>query len=370
MSELKVKKVSDRAGTGAPDFTYGLNVSGVDSGISPFTHTEGETEPSSPSNGDTWWDSANELYYVYVNDEWTAWIGTPASSAVNYGDRAFSVGYLNGANSIDYWDMTTSGNASDFGDLVRNVADQACGSSSTNIFVTSTANAVMVFTSATLGNATDHCDMNSRTSGTKNTMQTDGSIGVIAFGNDGTTSRSNSIDKFSTASTSASTDFGDRSVSTDYLASMANSTRCVLGGGRLSSGTSNVIDYVTFSTTGNATDFGDLTVARFGFGGAGGGEGDRGVWMGGSGGDGNVIDYITISTTGNATDFGNMIEQTNLHGVCNNATKGHASGGYGNVSSFTDKIEEITLATTGNASDFGDLTVARYQSQSASGAAS
>ena len=40
MSEVELEKITDRAGTGAPDFTYGLNVQGVDSGISPFTHKE------------------------------------------------------------------------------------------------------------------------------------------------------------------------------------------------------------------------------------------------------------------------------------------------------------------------------------------
>ena len=42
MSEfLKVTKLSDRAGTGAVNFSNGFNINGSDSGISSFTHTDG-----------------------------------------------------------------------------------------------------------------------------------------------------------------------------------------------------------------------------------------------------------------------------------------------------------------------------------------
>ena len=61
MSEIdRITKITDRAGTGAPNFTFGVKFAGSDSGINPHTHTEGATEPSSPNNGDTWWDSDNE----------------------------------------------------------------------------------------------------------------------------------------------------------------------------------------------------------------------------------------------------------------------------------------------------------------------
>ena len=70
MSEFKIRKLTDRAGTGAPNFTHGFNINGSDSGLVGFTHTEGSTEPSTPSNGDTWWDTGNDKYYVYVDSIW------------------------------------------------------------------------------------------------------------------------------------------------------------------------------------------------------------------------------------------------------------------------------------------------------------
>ena len=47
----EVTKISDRAGTGAVNFSNGFNVNGSDSGISSFTHTEGANEPSSLTMG-------------------------------------------------------------------------------------------------------------------------------------------------------------------------------------------------------------------------------------------------------------------------------------------------------------------------------
>ena len=42
MSEFqKVQKLSDRAGTGAVNFTNGFNINGSDSGLTGFAHTEG-----------------------------------------------------------------------------------------------------------------------------------------------------------------------------------------------------------------------------------------------------------------------------------------------------------------------------------------
>lgn len=371
MSTIKVDTI--RNYDSAVDFSQGFKLGGADV-IQNYTESADVPETPTPVNGDYWWDTANNVLYRYMDGGFRA-LGITAG-VVNYGDRAFSVGILNGGNSIDYWDMTTAGNAADFGDLVRNVSDAFCASSAEKIFVGSQANKIMIFTSSTLGNATDHCDMNSRTGASKGTGQTDGSVGLQAHGNDGTNSFSNPIDTFSTTTTSAATSFGVRTSSVDYLGSMANATRCVFGGGRTSgsgSASVNVMDYVTFSTAGNATDFGDLTRTAYAFGGAGSGEGSRGVWMGGYSSvasTGNTCDYITIDTAGNATDHGDLTGTRYVHGVCNNGTKGHASGGMKDGSGFDATIDEITLATTGNATDFGDLSRAAYQSQSASGSPS
>jgi hypothetical protein len=75
MSTLDIKKLYDRAGTGSPNFTNGLNISGSDSGLLAFTHYNQADEPTTPANGDTWWDTTNNAYKVYVNGAWLTVLG-------------------------------------------------------------------------------------------------------------------------------------------------------------------------------------------------------------------------------------------------------------------------------------------------------
>jgi len=81
MSDLEIKKITDRAGTGSPNFTNGVKVSGVDSGLLAPTRTEGETQPEAAANGDTFYDTANDTYDVYINDEWKRVIGEGGGAA-------------------------------------------------------------------------------------------------------------------------------------------------------------------------------------------------------------------------------------------------------------------------------------------------
>ena len=112
MSEFDVKKITDRAGTGAPNFTYGLNIAGSDSGLMGKAYTSSGTEPSSPANGDLWYDSTNDKLYYYVNSEFKQ---ITHSNAVPpyYGARAFSYGGANGSGDtqIEYFAVIISANA-------------------------------------------------------------------------------------------------------------------------------------------------------------------------------------------------------------------------------------------------------------------
>jgi len=377
MSELKVDAIVNLAGTGKPNFPVSPTHSGGSalSTLNTHSYTSSGTEPSSPKNGALWWDSGNDKVMVYIAGEFKEIsLNASAVAPVNYGDRGFQVGTNYGAagsrKQINYWDMTTSSNAADFGDLSRDAVSQFCSSSASKIFVGGSAdNKIMTFNSATLGNSTDHCNMNSRTNSNNGTSQTDGSVGIQAHG--AATSYSNYIDTFSTTTQSNATSFGTRTTSTDMLGSMANATRMVMGGGRQAAVSVNIMDYITFANAGNATDFGDLTTTRSFFGGAGSGSGTKGVWMGGGNQAGylyNICEYITIDTAGNATDHGDLPKTQYYNGVCNNATKGHSVGGY--TDAYSNEIFEITLDTTGNATDFGDLLRHGYLGQCASGSAS
>ena len=185
-------------------------------------------------------------------------------------------------NRIDYFTITTTGNASDFGNM----------------------NGTNRYTAAT-DNGTD-----------------DG--GVCMGGAD--SGRAN-IDYITISSTGNAGDFGDliNTYAPIQAAGFSNSTndRGVIGGGTQPAGNPNpvgivnVIQYITITSTGNGTDFGDLTVARETYEGLSSGTQERGVF-----GSGNTtaisrktLDYITINSAGNATDFGDPFADTHAMGA-------------------------------------------------------
>lgn len=254
--------------------------------------------------------------------KWTvvAGIGTAAL----YGDRGIVAGGNNGSNrlnNIDYWDMTTSNNASDFGDL--NIQIQQC---------TGTSDAIR---------------------------------GLFASGYDGA-DRPNFIDYITIASPGNATDFGDLSTATAMATAAVSDATYGVFGGRYTTIDYGVvtIDYVTIQTTGDASDFGDLTLARFRA--CPVSNSTYGLFAGAGGSSDKTIDYVTIATPGNASDFGDLIQAMEFCPCTSNGTVVQICGG--NPSSgAVNTIQQITVQTTGNASDFADLTDIKGQSGSTSG---
>jgi len=168
-------------------------------------------------------------------------------------------------------------------------------------------------------------------------------------------SYTNAIDYITISSTGDGKDFGDMSIAVWSRAGCSNSIRGILAGGFASSNF-NVIEHLTIATTGNTQDFGDLTRSRREKGGSS--STTRGIFMGGrspvpSGvnNDEDIIDYITIASTGNAVDFGNLAADRSAGASCSNATRSLFSGG-----NSSNAIEFVTIATLGNALDFGDMS--------------
>jgi hypothetical protein len=185
--------------------------------------------------------------------------------------------------------------------------------------------------------------------------------GVFGGGSPGGAPGFNIIEYISIASQSNSIDFGDLTVGRRMLASCSSSTRGIFAGGVNPTSIQNVIDYIQISTIGNALDFGDLSIARRTQNGSCASP-TRGVFLGGqnptAGGLLNVIDYITISSTGNATDFGDSLFTGGYRAGCSNTTRGIFAGGSTSTPTI-NTIEYITISSTGNAIYFGDLTIAR-----------
>jgi len=282
-----------------------------------------------------------------------------ASGSVSpYAPRALFGGGNTGSvsNVIDQVEISTSGNASDFGDLSSSRSNvYACASTTRGIFAggqlpSPSVNTIEYVTIAATGSVTDFGDMrqiNYAGAGLSNSTR-----GIFAGGS-GT---STAIDYITIASTGNASEFGTLTGgAAENTASFASSTRGVWGG---KAGNSVDISYVTIASTGNSVDFGDLNVGRDSAGGAS--SATRGLFGGSYGGsEPKSIDYVTIASTGNATDFGDLLVCEYGNRGTSSSTKGLFMGGLDSSAGFAavNNIDQVTIATTGNATDYGDMTI-------------
>ena len=281
--------------------------------------------------------------------------------AVAFGGEDNTPAYL---NTVDYWNISSTGNAVDWGDLTRTTSGMSavmcdnvrgcCGGTSP-----STATIDMIIIEST-GNASDFGDLSvgrAAASGLANPVR------GVAAGGRVAPAQKNEIDFITIASAGNATDFGDLTTAKRGTHPAASRTRGLFGG--MGDSPNNAqIDYITIATTGNAADFGDLTVGR-GFG-PGASSGIRGLFAGGyAGSNKNEIDFVTIATLGNATDFGDLTAARSSCGGTDNAVRATFSGG--STGSYVNTIDYVTIASTGDAQDFGDLTVARQHSSGSNG---
>ena len=374
MSTLKVNTIDNKGSN--VDFPNKLTVRGnaVEQG-----YTSSSTEPSSPSNGDYWYDNSGKVLYQYLDSEFktisltstqNAWSGT--RGLMGGGETANNGSSINTINQID---ISTPANATDFGDLTNSREYLSALSNQTRgVFGGGNTNGskqdVMDYvTVATAGNATDFGDLQQVKTDTA--ACSNGTIGIFAMGlgsGSGSAGYKTDIDKITVATTGNATDFGDLIRGNRMGTAYGDLTRGIIAGGyNYYSANDETIQYITFATTGNATDFGDMTVG--GYLGGGCSDATRGVMAGGSGASfsyQNVMDYITIQTTGNATDFGDLTVGRETSGMADATygvfSSGNASGGY------TNTMDYVTIQTAANASDFGDNTSTISGAGSCSGA--
>jgi len=278
-------------------------------------------------------------------------------------------------DSIDQINISTTGNATSFGNLDVSGREgmAGCGSATRTLFAggddgTTRYTSIRYVTPTSAGNALTFGDLTAaRTLLGGCSSSTRGLFGG-GF-QDGAAASQSNITYVTIASTGNSTFFGNLTVRTYYLAACSSTTRGIFGGGfGVGDVYLNVINYVTIATTGDATDFGDLTLGRDGLSSCS--SSTRGVFAGGNNGSNrNTIDYITISSAGNAIDFGDLTfpspggGQVQGSAACSSSTRGVFAGGL-----LDDKniIQYITIASTGNSADFGDLFVGRSYAAGAS----
>ena len=178
---------------------------------------------------------------------------------------------------IDYVVMAQQGNGVDFGDLTtatRLGTNSPMGSSTRGIFAGGYTNSptgthfdtIEFVTVSSTGNASDFGNL---TAATKNLAGCSNSTRGLTGGGQ-SPSNTDVINFITIASTGNATDFGDRTVSVEQLTAASSPTRGIFAGGNPFT---DVIDFVEIATTGNATDFGNLTDSRRGLMGCSNGHG-------------------------------------------------------------------------------------------------
>jgi len=297
-----------------------------------------------------------------------------------YGASAFTARWVGAGGgqrkSMQYVDVATTGNASDFGDMHHhnnNEARQLCASASSitrGVYLggnnASSLQTLEYITFATIGNGTDFgdCGNSNGAAGISNDTR-----GVYAGNNYDYTE----IEYITIASVGNTQDFGNLNAQGHTSAgSCASSTRGVFCGGYASNGRTERMSYITTASTGDGTDFGDLAEDLQAKACGSMGSNTRGIICGGHHGEEDhthvngprdTIEYITIASTGNASDFGDATLKK-LH-AASGSSKTRAiprAGGYSYEQPFrSTTIDYITIASTGNASDFGDLVDGEQQ---------
>ena len=221
-------------------------------------------------------------------------------------------------------------------------------------------NTIQFFNVDTTGNAIDFGDMNDERTEGMACASREFAFAVGGFLGSSPTNYTNTLDRVTIASTGNATNFADAHRQTGQAASVASSTRAVTGGGVYSGSngaTNNNIDFFTMSSQADGLDFGDLPITSRGVSGCS--SPTRGIFfLGDNAGSTrvNTINFVTISTTGNSSDFGDSTVTARYSSGCSNAVRGLNFGGH--TGSATNVIDFITIATLGNAKDFGDLAAA------------
>ena len=274
-------------------------------------------------------------------------------------------------DTIEYITISTLGNADDFGNLVSSHGNpnsqNGAASRTRGIWLSGQlgtspnySNIIQFVTFSSTGNASDFGDINSARAAVGNLSNQIRAVCFAGSLSDG--SKPTQIDAVTISSTGNAFDFGDMSTYVGNTANLASSTRGIMAGGTVSPTRVNTIQFVTITTSGNTVDFGDLVDHGDGassllYNGIGYSNSTRGIIHGGrdvNGNMNNTIQFITIATTGNSSDFGDTAVSAMHQMGGSSPTRGVVGAGYN--PSVTNAMEFVNIMSLGNASDFGDCT--------------
>ena len=313
---------------------------------------------------------------LWVGDKWMQVSVTHEASPLG-GRGLFCGGYTyspatqGNSNVIEYITISTQGNAVDFGDGTQRERDRRNGAASHTRGVLaggtqgypspSLTDRIEFVTFATTGNATDFGNLLEACRGPGATSNA--TRGIVGGGS--TPTKLDRIQFIIIPSTGDSVDFGNLSRQATSVGTVNSPTRGVFVGGQ-NPGFENIIEYVTIASLGDAVDFGDTITAAAQI--AGVSNGVRGVLAGGystpsSPYSNNTISFITVASTGDAQDFGDLTKNGYNRGAVCDSKRGVFGGGQPGNNTL---MESIQIATRGNSVQFGDLAQAHEQCGSVS----
>jgi len=239
-------------------------------------------------------------------------------------------------DAISYWNMQAGGTAVDFGNLTgnrRRTQENGCSSSTRGMWFggwdgSNTVNTIDYVEISTIGNAIDFGDINVgiRESG----AALSSSVRAVFAGgrNQPANLALNDIVFANIASKGNTTTFGNLNRLLFSQSAAANSVRGIFAGGGLPGGIyTTEISFITIASEGDASEFGNLQTGRQYL--AATANQTRSVIAGGTTPAGtklNIIEYITIASSGNASDFGDLGEGRQEFSGCSDSHGG--LGGY------------------------------------------
>ena len=311
--------------------------------------------------------------YIYSS---TYPVSTGAYTYKAIGDRGLIAGAINATYDykIQYFDITTLGNAADFGTRYpgsgysASLSNAIRGMWAGGTTATETGggyNATYWVTISSLGNAYMWTTLLESTAYSAGVC--DGDRGVIFGGPENFDDYSNIMQYISMSIASyQGYDFGNLTYAVSQTAGVGDNTYGIKAGGYYTTSYTRRIEMEKFTiqTTGGAAYLGDLTEARRKL--TGTSNGTRGLFAGGENfGSVSTIDYITIATDTNATDFGDLSSALRGVSACSNETRAVFGGGYDGSSGST-ALQYVSYDTPGTATSFGSL-VAGTNNQGGSG---
>ena len=327
MSDIKINNITDRSGSSGPIFA----------GISTVSTSAFMIMPSGPT-------------------EFRGGRG-----------RGFFHGGRNNPNhysAINYINIASTGNATDFGDMSRtrnassgNISSSTRGLVFGGYVLADTANTTSIdyFIMSSSGGGNNFGDLTE--AGNSGGGVSNDTRGIFAGYYP---SYSGTLVSVTIASTGDASAFGSLiSTSVASAGGINSPTRGIFSGLEVSpvlEGSGSAVartEFVTITSTANSQEFGDLSVTRNAN--AACSSSTRGLSMGGlTPSLSDVIDYCTIATLGDFTDFGNLTAARRSGGACSSSTRGVKGGG--TTPTNLNTIDYVTIASTGNATDFGDMT--------------